>query len=38
MGGLQVFAVPLMWRIIDAEYTVGNLHVNIAICLLAGVC
>ena len=37
MGGLQVFAVPLMWRIIDADYTAGNLHVNIAICLLAGV-
>ena len=37
MGGLQVFAVPLMWRIIDAEYTTANLHTNIVICLLAGV-
>ena len=37
MGGLQIFAVPLMWRIIDADYTSENLHLNIVLCLLAGV-
>ncbi len=36
MGCVQAFSVPLMWRIIDAEYTSANLSVNLFIIMCAG--
>jgi hypothetical protein len=36
MGVAQMFSVPLMWRIIDAEYTSVNLTINVLVILFAG--
>jgi predicted MFS family arabinose efflux permease len=36
MGIVQLSSVPLMWRIIDAEYTSVNLAMNVVIILIAG--
>ena len=36
MGIVQLCSVPLMWRIIDAEYTSMNLAMNVVIILFAG--
>ena len=36
MGVVQMFSVPLMWRIIDAEYTSVNLAMNLVVILAAG--
>ena len=36
MGIVQLLSVPLMWRIIDAEYTSYNLMMNLIVILIAG--